>query len=1483
MPVTANTRDLVDMPLDDRIVPPPLLGFSYSSVFKFVDTLDDDMVKIFDLAQQREMLLLGASWSGGCRTLLELEVWDMDPICLGFVSSSSILEFLPSTNFSTALVELCAGSGAMGVGPMFLGAEVKAAVDHNRLSCSHLRRNHHGVVVEKDLNDLSLINDVFAAAGSCPVNVLVGYPCQPHSQQGLQLRQQDARAQVFWAALRITFLLQAQTLITECVSAAAEDPELHVGLRSLSKIMGWQFKSVHLRLEHQWPCSRHRWWCALYPNDWLHDDLTDWPRSHDHSVVDRILPKWGLFSEVDELDLELDSVEYHAYLNTQAGQRSRMLTHSQVCPTILHSYGNCFRSCPCECRLQPFAESSLVNKGLRGVFIQSQRTGKPRFLHPTEVATLLAVPLSMDFTDTPRSMLALLGLAASPLQSLWVFAHVVKAASAVFPGLQPLDPMSVLVKYKEEILRQVRQDFPFASPPKMMTLSLFHRDGPAIQLMSSAASTVSQLLQAESISLDWGQSARIFRNNESFPAAGPILLSEEDALYVEHNSKRQCLDRPTGMLMVSINLGSEAFTSFLQPGSFLFQVLWEHDLNTDVLLTDKGGRIFGPDFKLWSSQIFDILDSTRFPTIRRPLVIQPLELGVDLSCQAGGASPGLDDHAVWQAMLELQDCAPCWIVSPSQAWSILGQLDSSGLEEMDLQVSPHIFVIFANHGHWGLLYGHLVGIELQWTYLDGLPHKLQTEAFLLAQHLSLHLGFGFVPVRLETWICQTSSITCGTIAIAHMTLALGLSGTFSDANIDRLHGLLCCRNRQASWMVGYGPGSDTASQLSALLATKGVPASDAASRAAAAIKKLGESAIAQALKQSNSWQALKALATKPGSSFQFVLKTELQEYINAKAATKHGAQISASKKTKKVTKRDGVPWNLDPKLLTVAPGHFQDPDGDQVDQVSLDDVVADARGIALRTIQEAGPYLAGSKHISADALALLVINDIPAEARGHASVASLRFPVTFQPTGDPLLISGCIIQLGDVPVERHMPADPVTSMDVSDTSVMKIVLYRDELGDAWPRVAEGPIKCLLQWVPILRLCNNLHCNHKCGCYHAAVEDSLDNVVHEIWTRRFQTLEGKVVPAQKADVFQAYLRVATAVVSHLVKLTVDGVYIEPRSSSERSTDPAYSVVWVPGATKDLALHKLKLTSFGLSLVRLKQRFGIRVLSEHEEKTYSEIRPGEEFLKVKVTAVYRIHPLPHGLQRSQVATLLQKWKWEAKPLQPARGSSEGCAWDIGSSPSPPANVMSAFAKDVLITLMKDKTDTEKPVPVVGHKRVQAHLQQKSSSSSSGAADPWEGGTDPWQGNPWSRYQPSGWKTTAAAPSARIDAIADQLEKDVKERIAKDPPAATSAVAQQQDSRIQRLESGMAELQAQGKQFHAWFEETGTRLSMQEQTLQQLGQTAVQQQADLALVRAEVQSSADNMNQSVTASLASIKTELSQELSTSLDAPHGQSSSA
>ena len=116
---------------------------------------------------------------------------------------------------------------------------------------------------------------------------------------------------------------------------------------------------------------------------------------------------------------------------------------------------------------------------------------------------------------------------------------------------------------------------------------------------------------------------------------------------------------------------------------------------------------------------------------------------------------------------------------------------------------------------------------------------------------------------------------------------------------------------------------------------------------------------------------------------------------------------------------------------------------------------------------------------------------------------------------------------------------------------------------------------------------------------------------------------------RQKLLQVFLRVATPAVEELLQVFAEGVLLGTQSISYPTTDPDYSVIWIPGATRDLALHKLRTMSHGLSLVRMRQRH--HMLTIHEASARAELRPAtwrDNFIKVNVLKVFRLHPLPHG---------------------------------------------------------------------------------------------------------------------------------------------------------------------------------------------------------------------------------------------------------------
>ena len=183
------------------------------------------------------------------------------------------------------------------------------------------------------------------------------------------------------------------------------------------------------------------------------------------------------------------------------------------------------------------------------------------------------------------------------------------------------------------------------------------------------------------------------------------------------------------------------------------------------------------------------------------------------------------------------------------------------------------------------------------------------------------------------------------------------------------------------------------------------------------------------------------------------------------------------------------------------------------------------------------------------------------------------------------------------------------------------------------------------------------------------------------------------------------------------------------------------------------------------------------------------------------------------------------------------------------------------------------------MVGSRRAQAHLRSTTASSSHSSSsrpapsDPWHNGHDPW-----AKFAAT--SAPVAAPNTkRIEALATQLRADVaadvtasvQEQLATSVPGASGGPDQQ---RIQRLEVGMAELQAHQQQFHTWFSETGNKLAAQDDQLQMVKNQLQVQQAEITAVRAEVHTSAETLHQAMQVSFQSMKADISNDLTSAIN---------
>ena len=126
-----------------------------------------------------------------------------------------------------------------------------------------------------------------------------------------------------------------------------------------------------------------------------------WPEAHEHELM------W----EQQELDF---------YFDLDFGNDLRILRPQNKAPTMLHSWANVFRPCPCGCRSWPLSLQRLREGGARGFGIVSAFHGQVRHLHPEEGALLCTVPLNINFPASMRTALCLLGQIAAPMQVMWI-------------------------------------------------------------------------------------------------------------------------------------------------------------------------------------------------------------------------------------------------------------------------------------------------------------------------------------------------------------------------------------------------------------------------------------------------------------------------------------------------------------------------------------------------------------------------------------------------------------------------------------------------------------------------------------------------------------------------------------------------------------------------------------------------------------------------------------------------------------------------------------------------------------------------------------------------------------------------------------------------------------------------------------------------------------------------------------------------------
>ena len=554
---------------------------------------------------------------------------------------------------------------------------------------------------------------------------------------------------------------------------------------------------------------------------------------------------------------------------------------------------------------------------------------------------------------------------------------------------------------------------------------------------------------------------------------------------------------------------------------------------------------------------------------------------------------------------------------------------------------------------------------------------------------------------------------------------------------DQLH---LCLIAPSDLVLG-GMGDEIEQNLIRLLESHGVPPEQAQHRAFTVLEKLGRSTISKLLRSSSAWKDLKGLANNLTPKLQLVLPGELSKVIQDKIAS--GSAFGDRKVKKQGSKPTQTFLKLRAEDVSIPSSIFKEGNDTPLQQIKLADIGPKSRGVIVVNAAQAYPYLKVDLPLSQFGLALLILDHDDTAFHGLGEI--IRFPAKYDQTGEPIIATAKLVQLGSSIVSRHFPQTQLRVEEVPNVAI-RVLAFRDEIELDWPSFCEHPIKLILNAVPGLRGKN----------------DSSENVL-DIWDRQFLTLKMERVKIVDAEIYVAAFRVAEINLQQVLSGSgPGGFYVEPRSKDGRSPNEDFHVVWLGKIDKPQALVKLQTSKQWVSLFRHGNRFGLRTTKDEAEGLHGVLKPLTPFLQSGTLMTFVVGPFPFGATRGSILKIFASWGWAARPTQPKGRAANnlGILWLVQSVAPPEFEIYQLEHADVLVSELQPKRVPGKLTnDIVASAKTFAAL--KASPAQSSAKDPLI------ENDPWAGYTP----VKVAKPSPKDDhAKFDALVASVEKRVAR-----------------------------------------------------------------------------------------------------------------
>ena len=1386
---------------------------------------------------------------------------------------SKVLQFpMVSASDFTNVVSSCAGMGIGCLGFEHVGMDLVVANDINpNMLLGHSVLHPTVPTVLGDIADPDTVcrmHQIYPRSGV----LFSGFNCQPYSKGGKQQGALDDRSKVLPATLKAAYMLHSVAVVLECVRDAGSNNFVRTMVDAFCTQCGFHVSEVALSLDACWTSKRDRWWAVLSVPFLGKVSLPSLPSLPFPLVIRHVVPRPLSLLDDELAELALDDFELTQFNKFAPSIASFFPNVNTSAPTALHSWSNQVVPCHCGCRPFGFAEETLAARGLYGILwplegcsmTEDGLLQKARHPHPTEIALLNSVPLPEAWPQDLRLVNSALGQMATPLHTNWILAHLRQQVEKVHLGTASMCPNRALDALRTQVLQQAKKlqaspgpieidfDLPQWEPtathvtlmpweqvtiaaPTNQVVLLGDIGCPSLKLEVTSPCLLEQVLRAEIALGSLPGDLVLLMQTWAFwscPDGALLELNHDVAgrvIWVQHITPL-LEDSEPDEEMVPLSLvvsPTVPWSPLAEPGVEV------HDSEL-VPCPDPWAEVKALEMReILESDPLTTLSAAELTALAPPRVLSPNH-GLRLRSQQMSAATRravlvnqdyvwADDEITWHvksflAQSKRNDVA---FLEPLLATEALFGVASSILRDWfdGLSSRPRTVVtVVWLQGHW---------VPFSWNACNDtlFARTWEHPSVPLDSFDALHdqlkglFGVNCVMVHREHRDFADSTL-CGLCAVRWLDHLIRGKMLLSDlAEAQYLHSvgrsiftryLLDQERVDRPWIWGAGLDAPVKNKLKELLLQHGVPTATVEQRIQLLSEALGVQSVTNSLQGSRPWRSLKSLCNQKSPPFQLVLPAELQQVVEARAKT---GQVA--KRKKKPVRPDGKPVArppvvLDANKLQVEKGVFQ-VGSKALSQIPLRQVGPYSEGVVLSTLQECEKFLKANQTVTANALGLLLINQDQEDLQTDLKWSRIRVVLRCITDHEPILVSACLVQLGEQPVTQPsgLNLDVLPSVPAA---CIKISIYRDETSCTWEEITSGPIKFLMKMLPALTACREDPKTCECAKLHVNPLSEVQDPVLDLWRRQWLSSGFKQCNSDMASIYMVNLRIVESLQLGLLSASGHhGIYIEPRSLDSLKPSDAFQTIWVPRVDVQELQRRQQLDPLIIGLCRLGSRLGVRVASGDAKQVAERLRPDTVFLASGTRMMFELGPIPFGMDRLAVTKLCSNWGWEARPLNPSKAMGQlGMIWKVQSCTDPPRQVVLYRGGEILITKLAVEApgpQQEKAVPLLAT----ASTLAKCVLSTTAVTEP----TDPWlKQDPW-----GGTKMPVAPSTAEIE---ERLKQQVLDAV-KSQQETMEVDGTETESRLQLLEKQMQEVRSAQVALEAKVDDSTKRLDTQVSSLQ------------------------------------------------------------